>query len=58
MPKENEVVKENVEAKIKSSIDAITTDEHAGKSGSYIFNPATGKRSPKPESLTTQENKE
>ena len=28
---------------------AITTDEYAGKGGSYIYDPATGKRTPVPE---------
>lgn len=58
MPKENKAAAEESKQKVKSAIEAITTDEHAGKSGSYLFNPATGKRTPVSESATTQENKE
>ena len=55
-PKEPVLDKPNI--KVKSSIEVITTDEHAGKAGSYLFDPATGKRTLAPESLTLQENKE
>lgn len=30
----------------KDALDAIRTDEYAGKGGSYLFDPITGKRTP------------
>lgn len=30
-------------------IRVVTTDEHAGRGGSYTFDPATGKRTPAPQ---------
>ncbi len=30
----------------KTALDAIRTDEYAGQGGSYLFDPATGKRTP------------
>ncbi|SHL10214.1 hypothetical protein SAMN05216428_10178 [Nitrosospira sp. Nsp11] len=29
-----------------TALDAIRTDEYAGQGGSYLFDPATGKRTP------------
>ncbi|MDF3024805.1 MAG: hypothetical protein K0R10_2166 [Alphaproteobacteria bacterium] len=33
-------------APAKSALDAIRVDEYAGQGGSYLFDPATGKRTP------------
>jgi hypothetical protein len=33
-------------APAKTAFDAIRTDEYAGQGGSYLFDPATGKRTP------------
>lgn len=33
-------------APVKTALEAITTDEYAGQGGSYVFDPATGKRTP------------
>lgn len=30
----------------KDVLETIATDEHAGKGGSYVFDPLTGKRTP------------
>ncbi|WP_194720821.1 hypothetical protein [Noviherbaspirillum malthae] len=38
--------------------EVIATDEFAGKGGSYIFDPATGTRSPAPQPEETPTEKE
>ena len=43
--------KESVSAPAPDVLKVISTDEHAGKGGSYVFDPLTGKRTPS----TTQE---
>ena len=35
----------------KTALEAIKTDEYAGQGGSFVFDPATGKRTP----ITTEE---
>ncbi|MFC7518694.1 hypothetical protein ACFQUU_27155 [Herbaspirillum sp. GCM10030257] len=37
---------------VKDASKVLTTDEHAGRGGSYVFDPATGKRSPASETQT------
>jgi hypothetical protein len=38
--------KESEPQQQKDLAEAMATDEHAGKGGSYVFDPATGKRTP------------
>jgi hypothetical protein len=38
-----------VQAAVQTAADVLAKDEHAGKGGSYVFDPGTGLRTPTPE---------
>lgn len=38
-----------VQAAVQTAADVLAKDEHAGKGGSYVFNPDTGLRTPTPD---------
>ncbi len=39
----------------KDALEVLTTDEHAGRGGSYVFDPAAGTRIPVSEPQTEKE---